>query len=51
VPLVPRATEIILQKANVAFWAKELGDYLWTLGKNPRFRKVERHATIDTCFY
>ena len=45
------ATEIILEKANGAYWAKELGDYLWTLGKRPSFRKVERHATIDTCFY
>ncbi len=45
------ATEIMLQNGNGAFWAKQLGDYLWTLGKDPKFRKVERHATIDTCFY
>lgn len=45
------ATEIMLQRANGAFWSKQLGDYLWTLGKEPRFRRVERHATQDTCFY
>ncbi len=45
------AAEIILQKGDGAFWSKELGDFLWTLGKDPEFRKVERHATIDTCFY
>ena len=45
------AAEIMLQRGNGAFWAKELGDYLWTLGKDPEFRRVERHATIDTCFY
>ena len=45
------AAEIILQKADGAFWSKELGDFLWTLGKEPGFRKVERHATTDTCFY
>lgn len=45
------AAEIILKKVDGAFWAKELGDYLWTLGKHPGFRRVERHATIDTCFY
>jgi len=44
-------TEMILKSAKGTFWAKELGDYLWTLGKEPRFRKVERHATIETCFY
>ncbi len=45
------ATEIILEKSEGAFWSKELGDFLWTLGKDPRFRRVERHATRDTCFY
>ena len=45
------ATEIMLQGNNGAIWAKELGDYLWTLGKEPKFRQVERHATPDTCFY
>ncbi|MGD9211503.1 MAG: queuosine salvage family protein [Desulfobacteraceae bacterium] len=45
------AVEMILQKANGAFWAKEIGDFLWTLGKVPKFRKIERHATINTCFY
>ena len=45
------AAENILQRSNGAFWAKELGDYLWTLGKKPKFRQVERHATPDTCFY
>jgi hypothetical protein len=45
------AAEIMLQCGNGAFWAKELGDYLWTIGKDPKFRRVERHATMDTCFY
>jgi hypothetical protein len=45
------STEIILKKLNRSFWSKELGDYLWALGKDPEFRKVERHATTDTCFY
>lgn len=45
------AAEMILERANGAFWAKELGDYLWTLGKDPKFRKLERHATLDTCYY
>jgi hypothetical protein len=45
------ATEIMLQYSKGAFWAKELGDHLWTLGKHPKFRQVERHATPDTCFY
>lgn len=25
--------------------------YLWTLGKEPEFRKFERHYTKDTIFY
>lgn len=30
----------------------ELGNYLWAvLGKEPSFRKYERHATKDTVFY
>jgi hypothetical protein len=45
------AAEMILERANGAFWAKELGDYLWTLGKDPKFRQIERHATLDTCYY
>ena len=45
------ATEIMLQAANGTLWANELGDYLWTLGKDPEFRQVERHTTQDTCFY
>jgi len=45
------AAEIMLQSGNGAFRAKELGDYLWTLGKDSKFRQVERHATLDTCFY
>lgn len=45
------AAETIVRLSDGAFWSKELGDYLWTLGKEPEFRKVERHATLDTCFY
>ena len=45
------ATEIMLEHGNGKFWAKELGDYLWSLGKDPHYRRVERHATPDTCFY
>jgi len=33
------------------FNAMELDYYLWTLGKEPQFRIVERHSTIDTVFY
>ena len=45
------AAEMILDRGQGRFWAKELGDYLWTLGKEPAFRRVERHAVPDTCFY
>lgn len=45
------ATETMLKHGKGDFWAKQLGDYLWTLGKDPKFRQIERHATIDTCFY
>jgi len=45
------AAEEIVRLSGGAFWSKELGDYLWTLGKEPGFRQVERHATPDTCFY
>ena len=45
------ATEMMIKYGNGRFWAKELGDYLWSLGKDPNFRSVERHATLDTCFY
>jgi hypothetical protein len=45
------ASEIMLKSGHGMFWAKELGDYLWTLGKDPKFRQLERHATRDTCFY
>lgn len=29
----------------------ELGDHLWRLGKDPEYRRLERHATKDTVFY
>jgi hypothetical protein len=45
------ATEMMIEYGRGRFWAKELGDYLWALGKDPHFRSVERHATLDTCFY
>jgi hypothetical protein len=45
------AVEIMIDNGKGAFWAKEIGDYLWALGKDPRYRSVERHATLDTCFY
>lgn len=45
------AAEAVVRLSDGAFWAKELGDYLWTMGKDPGFRQVERHATRDTCFY
>ncbi len=45
------AAEMMLQTGAGRFWAKQLGDYLWTLGKAPGFRELERHATPDTCFY
>ncbi|MEE9566557.1 MAG: queuosine salvage family protein, partial [Desulfobacteria bacterium] len=45
------AAELMIEHGNGQFWAKELGDYLWSLGKDPHYRSVERHATPDTCFY
>lgn len=45
------ASQTMLDRGDGRFWAKQLGDYLWTLGKRPDLRKVERHATTDTCFY
>lgn len=45
------AAEAVVRLSNGAFWAKELGDYLWTMGKDPGFRQAERHAARDTCFY
>lgn len=29
----------------------ELGDCLWALGKDPKYRRLERHATKETVFY
>jgi hypothetical protein len=43
--------ELMIEHGEGRFWAKELGDYLWSLGKDPHYRSVERHATPDTCFY
>ncbi len=45
------AVEIMIEQGKGAFWAKEIGDFFWTLGKELRYRSVERHATCDTCFY
>lgn len=45
------AAETMIGHGGGRFWAKQLGDYLWTLGKAPEFRKVERHATVDTIYY
>ena len=45
------ATETMLQAGKGTIWSNQIGDYLWTLGKEPGFRQVERHATLDTCFY
>jgi hypothetical protein len=45
------ATKLMIEHGEGKFWAKELGDYLWSLGKDPHFRSVERHATLNTCFY
>lgn len=45
------ACELILKKCENRFSSKELSDYLWTLGKEPDFRKVQRHAVKNTCFY
>ena len=45
------AAELMIEHGEGRFWAKELGDYLWSLGKDPHYRNVERHATPDTCFY
>ncbi len=45
------AVEIMLEQGEGTLWAKEIGDFLWTLGKEKRYRSIERHATLDTCFY
>jgi hypothetical protein len=45
------AVEIMIEQGKGAFWAKEIGDFFWTLGKDTRYRSLERHATPDTCFY
>ncbi|MGK7953329.1 MAG: queuosine salvage family protein [Xenococcaceae cyanobacterium] len=45
------AVEIMIEEGKGAFWAKEIGDFLWTLGKETSYRSIERHATPDTCFY
>lgn len=45
------AAEMMIEHGKKKFWAKEIGDFLWTLGKDPHYRNVERHATPDTCFY
>ena len=44
--------ETIVQMTGNQLMAIELGNYLWAvLGKEPSFRKYERHATQDTVFY
>lgn len=44
--------ELLVQLTDNKLMAIELGNYLWAvLGKQPDFRKYERHATQDTVFY
>ena len=45
------ASEIMLEAAPIGINSKQLSDWLWTSGKDPQFRPLERHATPDTCFY
>ena len=45
------AVETMIEHGRGKFWGKEIGDFLWTLGKDPLYRNIERHATLDTCFY
>jgi len=50
------ACELIVQSAaqrpgNIPLNAMELDYFLWTKGKDPDFRKVERHSTKNTHFY
>lgn len=45
------ACERILAESNCKLTALDLDHYLWTLGKEPDFRAVERHYTRDTIFY
>ncbi len=42
------AVEIMIEEGKGAFWAREIGDFLWTLGKETGYRSIERHATPDT---
>ncbi len=36
---------------EVLFYCMQLDYYLWTIGKDEKFRTVERHYTLDTVFY
>ena len=45
------AAEVMIEHGQGAFSAGEIGYYLWALGKDPRFRPLQRHATPDTCYY
>ncbi len=36
---------------EVLFYCMQLDYYLWTIGKDEKFRTVERHYTLDTAFY
>lgn len=45
------AVEMMIEQGQGSFWAKEIGDFFWSLGKEARYRSIERHATPDTCFY
>jgi hypothetical protein len=40
-----------MQAVRPGFSALELDFYLWCKGKDPIFRKVERHYTTDTVYY
>jgi hypothetical protein len=45
------ACELIMSKMNSKLNGIDLDFYLWTMGKDERFRNVERHSTINTIFY
>eukprot|EP00924_Labyrinthula_sp_SR-Ha-C_P015829 augustus_masked-scaffold_4-processed-gene-10.41-mRNA-1 protein AED:0.48 eAED:0.48 QI:0/0/0/0.33/1/1/3/0/3038 len=50
-----QAVETVVEHVNASgreLTSMELGNYFWgALGKEPEFRKFERHVTLDTIFY
>jgi len=49
--IVKRAREKYGSKFGPNFTAMKLDYYLWTIGKDEKFRKIPRHYTQETVFY